>query len=270
MTAATNEAGLRLDPQASTHPLMGFGRFFVKELQEWWASRRAIVVFVVTTLIVAGTTVAPWLQATFPPASGEAPGGSLSMDPTLNLVGANWNQWLTFIAVFASMGLVAGERDKGTLAWSLSKPLSRNALLLAKWAAGTLVYAVVGLLLPMVVGAGVATAAYGATPDLSTIAAFSVAMLTIPALYIALSVALGTRLSSQAAVAGVGLAVSFLPSFAGLVSVDLARAMPPAMGEWALGMATAAPVGLVTPIGWLVGMAAIGVAASIAFARAEL
>jgi ABC-type transport system involved in multi-copper enzyme maturation permease subunit len=168
------------------------------------------------------------------------------------------------------MGLVASERDKGTLAWSLSKPLSRGALLLAKWSAATLVYAVAGLLLPMLACVAVASAAYGAPPDLAAVGRFTVAILTIPAFYIALCVALGTRLSSQAAVAGVALAVTFLPSFAGLISVDLARLMPPAMADWVLAMAGGAPVGLLTPVGWVAGMVAIAVAASVAFARAEL
>lgn len=270
MTALTNETGLDRDQRASAHPLLGFAQFFVKERREWWASRRAVVVAIVTTLLVAGTTVAPWLQAAFPPADGQAPAAPLSMDPTVNLLGANWNQWLTFIAIFASMGLLAGERDKGTLAWSLSKPLSRSALLLAKWSAGTLVYGLAGVILPMVVGVGVATAAYGSLPDLTTVVAFTVAILTIPALYIALSIALGTHLSSQAAVAGIGVAVSFLPSFVGLLSIDLARAMPPAMSSWALAMAGGVPVGLVTPIGWVTGMAVIGAVAYVAFTRAEL
>ena len=249
---------------------MGFSQFFRKEITEWLASRRALVVLVVTTLLVAGTTIAPWLQVTFPGSGSEAAASAIVMDPTINLVGANWSQWLTYIAIFAAMGLVAGERDKGTLAWSLSKPLSRSALLLAKWSAGTLVYALAGLALPMFVGIGVATAAYGAVPDLSIIGFFSIAMLTLPAFYIALSVALGTRIQSQAAVAGIALAASFLPAFAGLISADVAQAMPTAMPSWALAMASGEPVGWTTPVGWLVGMVAVAAIAHITFAKAEL
>lgn len=268
MTAATNQTDVRVERRAGAGPLMGFSQFFRKEISEWVASRRALVVFAVTSVLVAGTTVAPWLQATFP--GGEAPASPIVMDPTINLIGANWNQWLTYIAIFAAMGLLAGERDKGTLAWSLSKPLSRPALLLAKWSAGTLVYAVVGLVLPMLVGIAVATAAYGSLPDLSTVAVFSLAMLSLPAFYIALSIALGTRIQSQAAVAGIGLAASFLPALAGLISVELGRVMPPAMSSWALALAGGQDVGVTTPVGWLVGMVVIAVAAHVAFARAEL
>ena len=123
---------------------MGFSQFFRKEISERVASRRALVAFAVTSVLVAGTTVAPWLQATFP--GSEASASPIVLDPTFNLIGANWNQWLTYIAIFATMGLLAGERDKGTLAWSLPKPLSRPALLLAKWSAGTLMYAVVAFI----------------------------------------------------------------------------------------------------------------------------
>ena len=270
MTAATNPADVRVERSAGAGPLMGFSQFFRKELAEWLASRRALVVLLVTTFLVAGTTIAPWLQATFPASDGEATASPIVMDPTINLVGANWNQWLTYIAIFAAMGLLAGERDKGTLAWSLSKPLSRPALLLAKWSAGTLVYAVVGLILPMVVGVAVATAAYGSMPDLTTVAQFSLAMLCLPAFYIALSIALGTRIQSQAAVAGIGLAASFLPAFVGLISVELGRVMPPAMSSWALAVAGGQDVGVTTPVGWLIGMVVVAAAAHVAFARAEL
>ena len=270
MTAAANEANVRVERQPGAGALMGFSQFFRKEISEWLASRRALVVFAVTSFLVAGTTVAPWLQATLPGSDAEAPASSVVMDPTINLVGANWNQWLTYIAIFAAMGLLAGERDKGTLAWSLSKPLSRPALLLAKWSAGTLVYAVVGVVLPMLVGIAVAAAAYGSLPDLMTVALFSLAMLSLPAFYIALSIALGTRIQSQAAVAGIGLAASFLPALAGLISVEVGRVMPPAMSSWALAQAGGQDVGVVTPVGWLVGMVVVAAAAHVAFARAEL
>jgi len=270
MTALTNGTSVPLTgTRERVHPLMGFGPFFRKEISEWWNSRRAGVVFVVTSLLVAMVTIAPWLQATFPP-EGSAPPAGLSLDPTMNLVGANWDQWLTFISIFAAMSLLVGERDKGTLAWSLSKPLSRDALLLAKWTAGTLMYVAFGLLLPLVVGTFVATVVYGALPDFGALAVMATGLAAVPAFYIGLSLALGTRISSAAAVAGIGVGVTFLPQLAGLISGDVAAAMPSAIGAWAVALAAGATVPAHTPVGWAVSLAVIGLVARRAFARSEL
>ncbi len=270
MTAASVPAADGRRSSARSGAFMGFGQFFRKEVTEWWASRRAPIIFVITSLLVAGTTIAPWLQATFPAADGTGSAATLSADPTVNLVGANWVQWLVYIPILASMGLVAGERDKGTLAWSLSKPISRMALLSAKWTAGTLVYALAGVVLPMIVAAVVATVAYGAVPDPATIVGFGLALLTLPAFYIALSIAVGTRISSQAGVAGIAVAVSFAPAVAGIAAPGLAQALPPSMSMWSLAWASGADPGWITPAGWAIGMAVVAVLAVISFRRAEL
>jgi ABC-type transport system involved in multi-copper enzyme maturation permease subunit len=250
---------------------MGFWPFFRKELTEWRRSRRAMIVALVTSFLATGMTITPWLRATFPAAPGEAgPAGPLTLDPTLNLIGANWNQWLTYISIFVAMGLMAGERDRGTLAWSLSKPLSRTALLLAKWSAGTLVYSLVGLWLPMAVSVTVATLAYGALPDMGVIGTLSLLLVAVPAFYIALSIALGTRIPSQPGVAGIAIGASFLPMFVAIVSSGLALALPTGIGDWAVAAAVGVPVDLAAPTGWLVGMVALAAAAHYSFSRAEL
>ena len=270
MTAASVPAAGGRQSSVRSGALMGFGQFFRKEVAEWWASRRALIIFFITSLLVAGTTVAPWLQATFPAADGSGSAAPLSLDPTLNLVGANWVQWLVYIPILASMGLVAGERDKGTLAWSLSKPISRTALLAAKWTAGTLVYALAGVILPMVVAVGIATLAYGSVPDPAITAGFAVALLTLPAFYIALSIAVGTRISSQAGVAGIAVALSFSPALVGMFAPGLAQALPPSMGPWSLAWAGGGAPGWITLAGWGIGMSVVAAFAVASFRRAEL
>jgi ABC-type transport system involved in multi-copper enzyme maturation permease subunit len=270
MTAASVHAADKRRSSMRSSTLMGFGQFFRKEVSEWWASRRAPIIFVITSLLVCGTTIAPWLQANFPAADGSGSAAPLSLDPTVNLVGANWVQWLVYLPILASMGLVAGERDKGTLAWSLSMPLSRTALLAAKWTAGALVYGLAGVVGPMIVGAAVATAAYGALPDPTTIVGFSVALLTLPAFYIGLCIAVGTRITSQAGVAGIAVAVSLSPALAGVLAPGVAQALPPSMGVWSLAWASGADPGWITPVGWAVGMAVVAVIAVASFRRAEL
>ena len=64
---------------------------------------------------------------------------------------AKWDQWVFFFAIVFSVSLLIVERDRGTLAWSLSKPLSRRAMLAGKWIGAMAVYVPFGIVLPMVV-----------------------------------------------------------------------------------------------------------------------
>ena len=54
------------------------------------------------------------------------------MAATQGLLGVEWGVLLVIVGVIATMDLLAIDRERATLAWSLSRPLSRNALLLAK------------------------------------------------------------------------------------------------------------------------------------------
>jgi ABC-type transport system involved in multi-copper enzyme maturation permease subunit len=268
MTAMINSTTSVRQQRRAQNRLMGFGPFFRKELSDWWHSRRAGVIAIVTSLLVVSVAIVPWLQVTFPPTGGTPP--DVSLDPTFNVLSANWVTWLTIISIFAAMSLLVGERDKGTLAWSLSNPLSRQALLFAKWSAGTLMYALFGVLLPVAVVATVVTLAYGSVPDLGVLAGLTVALVAMPAFFIALSLALGTRISSGPAVAGISLVVAYLPMILGVISADLAVAMPSSIGSWAVGLAAGADAGWLTPAGWLLGMVVLALAARLAFARSEV
>ena len=114
------------------------------------------------------------------------------MDPTVNVL-MSWSG-LTFaiVAVLATMGLVSTERDRGTLGWNLTNPVSPSSILAAKWTAAVLVYGLVGVVAPLVVSTIVATVAYGSVPDLGTVGLFALLYLTVPAFYIGLMIALGS------------------------------------------------------------------------------
>ena len=51
-----------------------------------------------------------------------------SLDPATNFLLAISTQFFIFVAIFAVMGLLIVERDRGTLAWVASKPMSRGAI----------------------------------------------------------------------------------------------------------------------------------------------
>ena len=103
------------------------------------------------------------------------------------------------VAIIATMTIISVERDRGTLAWSLTNPVSPTSILAAKFAASMTVFSLAAVALPMVVSVVVASIAYGAVPDLVTIAVFTLLFLAVPAFFSALTIELGAMLRSTTA-----------------------------------------------------------------------
>jgi ABC-2 type transport system permease protein len=245
---------------------LGFGTVFRKEVTEWLRGRRAIVVGIVSILSVAFTTLVPFVVR----ATGQASSGPpLTMDPTANVLYGWGGQTIQIIALLATMSLLSVERDRGTLAWNLANPLSRTSVITAKFGAALLAVAILAVLLPIGVSVGIASVAYGGLPDLGTIGPFAVLYLTVPAFWIALTVALGTFIKSAAGIAGIGFAVMLLPSLvAGLLPI-VNEVSPTSIGAWALATATGHPASALTLAGWLVSMAVLAIGAKLVFDRQE-
>src|SRR4029453_14938865 len=89
------------------------------------------------------------------------PEGPISLDPTVNFFAAISTQFFVIVAIFAAMSLLIAERDRGTLSWVASKPVSRASIWVSKWAAASLVRAIVAGVVPMVATFGLATVLYG-------------------------------------------------------------------------------------------------------------
>jgi ABC-2 type transport system permease protein len=245
---------------------LGFGTVFRKEIQEWIRGRRALVVGAVALASAVFTTVIPYVVG----ASGETSGTPLSLDPTANVL-LGWAGMTTaVVALLASMSLLSGERDRGTLAWGLTLPMSPTSILAAKWLAATLVLSIVAIIIPLVVSVGVATVVYGGLPDLGTIGTFAALYTTIPAFYVALTLALGTIVKSTGGIAGIGFIVMFLPSLIGALLPIAAEASPTAIGGWAMAVATGGPASILTLAGFLGAMVILVVAAKVIFDRQEV
>ena len=73
------------------------------------------------------------------------------MDPTTNVLLGWTGQTVALIALVATMALVSAERDRGTLAWTLTNPVSPTSIIAAKFVAAFLVFSLAAVLLPMLV-----------------------------------------------------------------------------------------------------------------------
>lgn len=256
------EPTTRRPPHATL--FLGFGTVLRKEAAEWIRGRRALVVGLVSIAGAALTTSISFI-------AGEAPAGepSLSMDPTINVL-LGW-EGLTFqiVALLATVGLLTTERDRGTLAWNLSHPVSPTSVIAAKWTAGLLIYGLVGVVLPLGTSSVIATMVYGTVPNLATIGVFAGLYLMVPAFYIGLTVALGTFVKSTAAIAGIGFACMLLPSAFGALLPIVNVVSPTSIGSWVLATVVGGSPSALTLVGWVVSMAILAISAKVIFDRQE-
>jgi len=251
----------------SHRPLLGLGTVIRKELTEWVRGPKALIILGVSVLGAIFMTLIPFIaEAT----SEAADAGLLSHDPTANVLLGWTGQVVALIAILSTMALLSTERDRGTLAWTLSNPVSPWSVVTAKFVVAFTVFVATAIVLPMIVSVGLATVVYGGLPDLRVVGTFLVLFLALPAFYIALTVALGTGIKSTVGVAGVAFSVMFLPQIiSGLLPI-VGELSPTSIGSWAMLVAKGQPASMLTPIGWAISMVVLIVGAKVVFDRQEL
>jgi ABC-type transport system involved in multi-copper enzyme maturation permease subunit len=158
------------------------------------------------------------------------------------------------------MSLLVGERDSGTLAWTISKPVSRTSVLVSKWLTSTLVLWVAAVAIPLALTTVIVTVLYG-LPDLATVATLGVSLATVPALFVAIALTAATFVPSQAGVAAIGLTLFAAPQVVGGVLPSLTPFFPTSIFDWAIQASTGGPASLATPVAWLSGLAILFVLA---------
>jgi ABC-type transport system involved in multi-copper enzyme maturation permease subunit len=252
---------------------LGFTTVLRKEITEWFKGPKALIVAGVSIVAAIFTTVIPFIvKATNQAAQTGAEGSQfvLTLDPTTNVLLGWAGQTVPLIAVVATMALMSTERDRGTLAWTLTNPVSPTSVIAAKFAASMLVFGVAAVILPIVVSIGVATVVYGALPNLAIVGTFAVLFLALPAFYIALTIGLGTFVKTTAGVAGIAFAVMFLPQILGGLMPVINEVAPTSIGAWAIATAKGEPASMLTLAGWVVSMAVIVIGSKLVFDRQEL
>ena len=255
----------------SADRLAGVGPLFRKELLEWAHSKRPSVILVVTTIFMtltaANSAINAWIVANVPDA--QTSGAVISLDPMTNFMAAVSTQIFVVVAIFAAMSLLVAERERGTLSWVASKPVSRAAIWLSKWAAAVIVVAIVAGIIPMTATFGVVTVLYGSA-GVAAFAFATVGVVASIAFMIAVVLAVSTVIPNQSAVAAIGFAAFFLPQIlVSLVPVDISPFLPTSIMAWAVGLGAGADAGFVTPIVWAASVVALAGFASRQMERIE-
>ena len=222
-----------------------------KEILELWRTNRLLVILVV---FVFFGLLSPLTAKLTPELIRLIPEGEriaeLIPPPSFNdaIVQYNKNisQFGVVLALLMTMGAVAQEKDKGTAALMLSKPLSRSAFLGAKFVALGLAF-MIGLV------ASAASAYYYTmllfeAPAVSSWLALNGLMFLYLLVFVALTLLCSTVSRSLIVAGGLGFGAMVIVSLLGLLSV-VGDYMPGQLLKWGLGLNTGA-VGTAWPAVW--------------------
>jgi ABC-2 type transport system permease protein len=214
--------------------LSGFGNIFHKESHQWWGTWQWVIQVVIWLAIVNGmlamvVLAAPKIeaaQASREISAAEAAAATGALKQTALMV------FFIFSGLAPAVGVViiaqdalVGERQSGTAAWVLSKPISRLAFILAKILSDALI-----ILATMVVAQGlVAYFIYRAGTGVSLaipgcLAALGLLFLLL-LFYLSLTYMLGALFRSRGPIIGIPMILIFGNNLAGLLPW-LGKVMP--------------------------------------------
>ncbi len=250
-------------------PLEGFGNHFRKETLEWVRTKRALTTLVVASGLLGLGAFGERMRVMFDLGLDVMPA---NLSPDYNFAATNWTMFVFLCAAFATMGLMAAERERGTLAWSLSMPVHRTAVLISKFISASVAVAAVAVIGPALAIAGLVWVCYGGWPTLGLLFWLPLSAFAVSIFAIALVLTLSTFVRSQAVVIGTLIVLAMLaPGLVGALFPDLARFLPSSIDAavFAFGMGGAS-VDPVTPISWAASIVGLLTIATIRLRNMEL
>lgn len=193
--------------------LSGFGNLLRKELGTWWSGWRWLWHGVMWLMIMNGLPASMYLLGRSMPQTG------LSDVPQLVTVFFGVGGMACALgAVVMTQDAVIGERQTGTAAWILSKPVGRSAFVLAKFLAVGVTLLVLAVAVQAPVALGLLALVTGAPPAVAPFL-LGAGMVGLSMLfYVALTLMLGTLFQTRGPVLAGALGVLF----GGQMLLDLA------------------------------------------------
>lgn len=223
-------ASATLVPVGSPRRLGGFGNLLRRELGAWWRTRSWWIQLLVWLVILDGISLIVMMDASMSShaLTAEAVRTFLQVSASAIAIGV----------VVTVQGAIVGEKELGTAAWVVSKPVSRASFVMAKFVGHGCAFLGLAVIVPTTVFAIEARALLTtpvATGDLA-LAAGVVALSVV--FYLAFTLALGTLFQSRGPVAGIGLATVLAGLFfKGMLPSALVYASPWLLGDVAASIA---------------------------------
>jgi ABC-2 type transport system permease protein len=230
MTTTTGR--LAMVPVTATGWRLGFANLLRKELGVWFGTSLWWV-HTLIWLFMLDFTTAMTIRGT-----GGRPRGELLSEATLAFfqVGA---AAIPIGIVLTLMGAIVREKDLGTAAWVLSKPVSRTAFILGKFVAHLIGFLTTAVLIPAAVFLVMTRLMLSEWIDPARFAIGLGVMCLSLLFYIALTLALGTLARSQGLVAGVGITFILLGQvFKGMLPEPVVILTPWPIGDAAASFAS--------------------------------
>lgn len=257
-----------LDPRARSgnELLTGLGNFMRKDAREWLRTRRAFWTAVAAqALLLLGVLGGRIYHAISPETAG------IDLTANYNMFMAGWETTLPLCAVFSTLGFLIGEREDRTLAWSLSMPLTRGAVLVSKLLTTIVVLGILTVTLPLITTLVAVRLAYGEMPDGYSIWAPLLTGVALSLFLVVVNLSASTFFHSQRTVTAIALVVALV--IPGLVATTWAAASPwwpMGIEQWIKGLAASEPVNWISPVVYVVAIGVLLAAAQIRFSREEL
>lgn len=249
-----------------TSRFAGFGNFARKDTAEWFRTRRALYTELGFLALIVFGVVGEQIYGMIKPEATD-----VVRDPSFNMTNAGWETAIPLFAIFSTMGILAAERENRTLAWSLSMPLARAAVLASKVLTSVLALAVLVVIVPDLVSIVVVRVVYGGWPNAESIVWPALGGASIGLFLVVLNVSASVFFRGQRAVAGVALAVALIiPGLILSMWSDAVPWWPISIGAWVTDFGAGKAVDSITPIVYAISLVALLVAAQFRFGRDEL
>jgi len=264
-----NAQVIRSVPLVKPHlPLEGMGNYLRKEMLEWFRTKRAVTTMVVASGLLGFGAFGERMRVMFGLALDVIPA---NLDPNFNAAAVNWGLYLFLFVAFATMGLLAVERERGTLAWSLSMPLDRKTVLVSKAVSACAVFAVVAVIVPDLVVAIIIRICYGDWPSLGALTWLPLGAYAVAVFVIVLNLTLSTFVRSQAIIIGTTICLALLvPGLVSSLVPDLARLLPTSIQAAVVAFGGGKAVDPATPIAWAASIVGLMTIATIRMRTMEL
>jgi ABC-2 type transport system permease protein len=222
----------------------GFTNLLRNENRQWWGTRKGLVHLLLWLIALNGLILLVGL-----PMSREA-GDPVPLYNTLIQVFFQVGALATAIGVVTTaQGAIVREKQLGTAAWVLSKPVARSAFVLAKFVAYAIGFVSLAILVPSAIFYAESLLLAGHAPDLAVFLAGVGIMVVHTLFYLALTLLLGTLFNTRGPISGIAMGllfVGFLPP--NLVPQAAMLVLPWTLKESAVGLV----LGSYLPTVWII------------------
>jgi len=226
-----------LQPRTGSGRLAGFGNLLNKELGEWFRTRRWLWQSLIWLILINGfIAFILYLLPTIDPAEMEG-----ADSQPLNIMALS--MFFSFATVAGSIGMIIlvqdeiiQEKQSGTAAWILSKPVARSAFILSKWLSNIVGGLIFIVTLPgTITAAEIALAGQPVPPLLPFLAGSAMVALTL-FFYISLVIMLGVLFEQRGPVLGAAFGIMFGGMIIATIFPQINYILPLSLDQFALSL----------------------------------